>query len=398
MDKPEREEVRYGVTPYGFRRKLYAEALTERISRAKEVFGVNIDTSETSFLGKLIRNMAWDEAGLWERIEEVYFSAYVNSSEGTGLDNVGQYLTITRRPAVKSKGILTIKGMDGTKVPKGFRVATKDGVAFETVEDIVIANGQVDVGIVSVAAGKSNNVSENAITEIVNPGFGIHSIFNDCATEGGLNIETDKEFRARYKKSYSRGGGSTVPALTAALLDIDSVVDAEVVENVTMDTINGIPPKSLACYVFGGSDEQVAEAIFQNKAAGIEAFGDRYVDQEDAKGRKHKIGFTRAKVDDVYVNLKLVKDENFKGEGAVKRAVLNYIGGIDEDGIEYAGLKLGKDVVLSKVIGAVMCLGGVADVAVELSKDGKSYNEATVEIPKNHIARTAPSKVMIRYA
>lgn len=397
MDKPEREEVRYGVTPYGFRRKLYAEALTERISRAKEVFGVNIDTSETSFLGKLIRNMAWDEAGLWERIEEVYFSAYVNSSEGTGLDNVGQYLTITRRPAVKSKGILTIKGMDGTKVPKGFRVATKDGVAFETVEDIVIANGQVDVGIVSVAAGKSNNVSENAITEIVNPGFGIHSIFNDCATEGGLNIETDKEFRARYKKSYSRGGGSTVPALTAALLDIDSVVDAEVVENVTMDTINGIPPKSLACYVLGGSDEQVAEAIFQNKAAGIEAFGDRYVDQEDAKGRKHKIGFTRAKVDDVYVNLKLVKDENFKGEGAVKRAVLNYIGGIDEDGIEYAGLKLGKDVVLSKVIGAVMCLGGVADVAVELSKDGKSYIEATVEIPKNHIARTAPSKVMIRY-
>lgn len=397
MDKPEREEVRYGVTPYGFRRKLYAEALTERISRAKEVFGVNIDTSETSFLGKLIRNMAWDEAGLWERIEEVYFSAYVNSSEGTGLDNVGQYLTITRRPAVKSKGILTIKGMDGTKVPKGFRVATKDGVAFETVEDIVITNGQVDVGIVSVAAGKSNNVSENAITEIVNPGFGIHSIFNDRATEGGLNIETDKEFRARYKKSYSRGGGSTVPALTAALLDIDSVVDAEVVENVTMDTIDGIPPKSLACYVFGGSDEQVAEAIFQNKAAGIEAFGDRYVDQEDTKGRKHKIGFTRAKVDDVYVNLKLVKDENFKGEGAVKRAVLNYIGGIDEDGIEYAGLKLGKDVVLSKVIGAVMCLGGVADVAVELSKDGKSYIEATVEIPKNHIARTAPSKVMIRY-
>ena len=209
MDKPEREEVRYGVTPYGFRRKLYAEALTERISRAKEVFGVNIDTSETSFLGKLIRNMAWDEAGLWERIEEVYFSAYVNSSEGTGLDNVGQYLTITRRPAVKSKGILTIKGMDGTKVPKGFRVATKDGVAFETVEDIVIANGQVDVGIVSVAAGKSNNVSENAITEIVNPGFGIHSIFNDCATEGGLNIETDKEFRARYKKSYSRDGSAT---------------------------------------------------------------------------------------------------------------------------------------------------------------------------------------------
>lgn len=397
MDKPEREEIHYGVTPYGFRRKLYAEALEERMSRAKEVFGVNIDLSETSFLGKLIRNMAWDEAGLWERIEEVYFSAFVNSSEGTGLDNVGQYLTITRRPAVKSKGILTIKGVDGTKIPKGFRVTTKSGVIFETTDDAVIANGQVDVAIVSVAAGKSNNVAENAVTEIVNPSFGINSIINVKATEGGLDTETDKEFRERYKKSYSRGGGSTVPALTAALLDIDSVVDAEVVENVTMETVNGIPPKSVACYVFGGSDEAVAEAIFQNKAAGIEAFGDHYVDQEDTKGRKHKIGFTRAKVEDVYVNLKLLKDENYKGDDAVKRAVLNYIGGIDEDGIEYAGLKLGNDVVLSKVIGAVMCMGGVADVAVELSKDGRTYKEATVEIANNHIARTAPSKVMIRY-
>ena len=97
------------------------------------------------------------------------------------------------------------------------------------------------------------------------------------------------------------------------------------------------------------------------------------------------------------MNLKLLKDENYKGDDAVKRAVLNYIGGIDEDGIEYAGLKLGNDVVLSKVIGAVMCMGGVADVMVELSKDGKTYNEATVEIANNHIARTAPSKVMIRY-
>ena len=53
--------------------------------------------------------------------------------------------------------------------------------------------------------------------------------------------------------------------------------------------------------------------------------------------------------------------------------------------------------VLSKVIGAVMCMGGVADVTVELSKDGRTYKEATVEIASNHIARTAPSKVMIRY-
>lgn len=51
MDKPEREEIRYGVTPYGFRRKLYAEALAERMSRAKEVFGAISTYRRPPFLG-----------------------------------------------------------------------------------------------------------------------------------------------------------------------------------------------------------------------------------------------------------------------------------------------------------------------------------------------------------
>lgn len=387
----------YGVTKYGFRRKLYSEALAERITRAKRVFGVNIDTSETSFLGKFIRNISWDEAEIWERMEEVYFSSFVNSSEGTGLDSVGQYLTITRRPAVKSKGILTVKGSNDTLVPKGFRVSTKDGVIFETTEDAVIKNGSVDIPIISVAAGKTNNVGSESLTEIVNPAFGISEVINKEDTEGGLDIETDKEFRERYKKSYSRVGGSTVPAITAALLDIDSVVDAEVVENTTMTTIDGIPPKSIACYVFGGSDEEIRDTIFQNKAAGIEAFGDTYVYKEDSKGKKHKIGFTRAKVTDVYVKISLKKDESYKGDDAVKRAVINYIGGIDKDNIEYNGLKLGKNVILSKVIGSIMCMGGVADVTVSLSTTNSDYKEQTIVIEKNHIARTRPDRIVISY-
>ena len=128
----------YGLTKYGFRRKLYPECVADRIARAKKVFGVNIDTSETSFLGKLIRNLSWDEAYIWELAEEVYTSTFVNSAEGTALDNVGMYLTISRRPATRSKVILTVYGDDETIVHKGFRVATKSGVIFETIEDAII--------------------------------------------------------------------------------------------------------------------------------------------------------------------------------------------------------------------------------------------------------------------
>lgn len=390
-------EGKYGVTKYGFRRKLYSEALQERITRAKRVFGVNIDTSETSFLGKFIRNAAWDEAILWEEIEKVYFSAYVNYSEGSDLDSVGQYLTITRRPAVRAKGVVKFVGRDGTLIPRGFRVATEAGQMYETLDFAEIKNGSAEVVVRSITAGKVANALAGEVNSIVNPTFGIESVINPEVIEGGLDLETDEEFRERYKKSYSRAGGSTVPALTAAILDIDDVVDAEVRENFTMVEVDGIPPKAIACFVFGGSDDEIAQTIYDNKPAGIEAFGQIYKYIEDKKGFKHKIGFTRAKTQEVYVRLKIKKSEGYKGDEAVKRAIINYIGGIDSDGITYSGLKLGDDVIISKVIGSVMCLGGVADVEVSLSIDGKTYQDTSLDIDKYSIARVEPERIEITY-
>lgn len=390
-------DKKYGVTKYGFRRKLYSEALQERITRAKRVFGVNIDTSETSFLGKFIRNAAWDEAILWEEIEKVYFSSFVNYSEGSDLDSVGQYLTITRRPAVRAKGIVKFTGKDGTLIPRGFRVATESGQMYETLDFAEIKDGSAEVAVRSITAGKVANALAGEVKAIVNPTFGIDKVVNPDVIEGGLDLETDEEFRERYKKSYSRAGGSTVPALTAAILDIDDVVDAEVRENFTMVEVDGIPPKSIACFVFGGTDDEIAQTIYDNKPAGIEAFGAIYKYIEDKKGFKHKIGFTRAKTQEVYIRLKVKKSEDYKGDEAVKRAIINYIGGIDTDGITYSGLKLGDDVIISKVIGSVMCLGGVADVHVSLSVDGKKYQDKSLDIDKYSIARVEPRRIEITY-
>lgn len=381
---------KFGLTSKGFRRKLYSDCLQDRIDRARRVFGVNIDTSETSFLGELIRNASWDEAYLWELAENVYLSPFVNSAEGSSLDNVGQYLTITRRPATKSKGIITIYGDDNTIVDKGFKVATKNGLIFETLEPVEINGGQVDVPIASIIMGKGTNVDKETITEIVNPTFGVDRVTNVKETKGGMDVETDKEFRERYKKSYSRVGGSTVPAMTAALLDIDSVVDCEVRENVTMAEVDGIPPKSVACYVYGGEDDDIIQAIYENKPAGIEAFGTTVKTVKDKKGNSHKIGFTRAKVQKIHVKVKVTKDENYKGDDVVKRSIISYIGGYDADGVEYTGLKLGEDVVYSKLLGKIMCPDGVKDVDLSISKTSSSgdYVKANIEIPRDTIAVT----------
>ena len=400
MDKLDFQKIdneKYGLTPKGFRRKLYNDCLNDRIDRARRVFGVNIDTSETSFLGKLIRNISRDEAYLWELAESVYLSPFVNSAEGSSLDNVGQYLTITRRPATASKGIVTIYGLDGSFIDKGFKIASKDGKIFETVEAVRIEHESVDVEVRSVALGKNTNVDKETITEIVNPTFGITSVINKEETTGGLYVESDTEFRERYKKSYSRVGGSTVPALTAALLDIDRVVDCEVRENVTMVEVDGIPPKSVACFVYGGEDDEIIQAIYENKPAGIEAFGSTVKDVKDKKGLVHKIGFTRANVQTIYVKVGITKDEDYKGDEVVKRSVVNYIGGFDAEGIEYSGLKLGEDVVYSKLLGKIMCPDGVKDVDLSISSDGKTYVKENIVIDWNTIAVTGFEHIEVTY-
>lgn len=393
----EEEKSIYGVTDKGFRRKLYSEAVEERIIRAKRVFGVNIDTSETSFLGKLIRNYAWDEASLWELAEDVYNSAFVNQAEGQDLDSVGQYLTISRRPAQRSTGILTIAGEVGTVVPKGFKVATDSGKVFETVEEVTIVDKNVDVKVASIERGKDSNVPKNSIVKIVNPMLGVLSVTNVEDTSGGVDTETDKEFRERYKKSYSKAGGSTVPALTSALLDIDGVIDAEVLENPTMEEVNGIPPKAFECFVFGGNEGDLIDAIFRNKSAGIEAHGKVVKEVIDSKGGVHKIGYTRAERRYVYVDIKLKREENYKGDDAIKRAVINYIGGVDDDGIIYKGLKLGETVSYAKLVGAVMCGGTVKDATIKIGLDGNSYKPENIEIERNTIARTDMSKIRVGY-
>lgn len=67
---------------------------------------------------------------------------------------------------------------------------------------------------------------------------------NALGTTGGADIETDESLRARYDESISLGGASTTSAIEVELLQVQNVVDARVIENVTMATVDGVPAKA----------------------------------------------------------------------------------------------------------------------------------------------------------
>ncbi len=391
--------TKFGVTKDGFNRKTYNEILEELNNRARELYGENINLSNTSFLGMHLQNEAWELAEMWELAEDVYYSSFVDSAEGISLDNTGKFITITRKPAQKSKGIITIKGTDGTKINKGFRVATGDlEKVFETTQDGIIGElGIIKIPIISVETGLEMNVPPYSIAEIVNPISGVDEVYNEDITTGGLDIEPDKEFRDRYNRSPSRGGGATREAVEAALLDMQNVTDAFVDENEEMIYVEGVPPKALAPYVFGGEDEEVARTIMKAKAGGIRSYGTTEILVADDKGKEHTIGFTRPTVKDIYVTINITKDKGYPGDDVITRAVINYIGGEDKDGISYKGLKLGENVVISKLMASVMCLEGIKDIDVTVSINNIDFISTNIEIAKKEIAKTKFDKVVINY-
>ena len=388
----------FGLNKDGFNRMRYADIIAEMNSRAKSVFGADVNLSEYSPLGLFFKIIAFSMAVIWQLAEYVYYGAYKDTAEGYQLDGVCQYIGITRKPASYATGTVTFTGTAGTVIPLQFLVSTGTYQFWTQQIATIPAGGTVDVPIRALELGNTSNVLAGTITTIVNPLAGVTSATNALSTTGGADVETDELLRARYDESISLGGASTTSAIEAELLQVQNVVDARVIENVTMATVDGVPAKAFESTVYGGTNADIADAIYRTKAAGIQAFGDIIVPVTDDYGQVHNIGFSRVAEITVYVNVALTTDTDLfpvDGMTTIETNIIKYIGGTDADSTKYYGLGLGDDVVYTKIIGICHSVTGVTDVVVTLSTDNITFTAANVAIATGQVATTDYTKVVI---
>jgi len=397
-----------GLDERGFKRKRYRDILEDMQSRAQDNFGANVNLSNRSPLGILLRLVSWSMAVLWQVAENVYNAGYVDTAEGHQLDHVAKYIGIRRNPAEPATGTIKIEGDEGTEIPAGFKVATEDDIEFETTESVEINGGEVEAEIEALEPGADGNVPAGTITEIINPTAGVDSVNNEEATEGGRDKETDAELKERYDRSVSRGGSSTIESIEATLLDdVEGVRDAQVYYNNTMDDpdSDNIPAKSIAPFVFGGNENDIAEAIFDTKAAGIKSAAisadsslNKEIDVTDSRGRTHTIGFTRPEEKEVYVDVTLDTDSDFPADGneQVRTEIVKYIGGQDEDAEEYPGLGLGEDVIYTRIISRIHRVDGIVDITeLKVGTSAPPDQEENIDIGAEQVAITDYEKVSV---
>jgi uncharacterized phage protein gp47/JayE len=231
-------------------------------------------------------------------------------------------------------------------------------------------------------------------------------LFPDRAYQGssgdatiGRDLETDAEFRLRREELLSIGGAATVDAIRAAVLEVDGVGQAFVFENVT-DVTDGFgrPPKSFEVVVQGGDDQDIGEAIFAAKPAGIETFkvagpSGVTVNVTDSQGDVHAINFSRASETRMYVAVTVQVDADLFGSGDQNVGVQAVKEAIEAVG---DGLEIGGDVIINRFLCAPFEVSGVLDVtAIAIEDVTPPTNTSNIVIADRDLATFSDADISV---
>jgi uncharacterized phage protein gp47/JayE len=387
----------WGLTEKGFNRPNYTTLLNALEYKARELYGDSINLTVRSPLGLFLRIIAWVWNILWACLEDIYNSRFVDTAAGTSLYSIGRNIGMQLLPEGKASGYITVSGTAGTRVPAGFLVSTNGGLQYVVTSAVTIGSeGSVLAVIKAVKTGTEYNTDAGTVRMIVNPSSvsGITSVYNKAEVTGGREKETDIDFRDRYYKSVDYAGGVNADAIRASLLnDVEGVSSAYIYENDqdVFDEIYNLPAHSMEAVVYGGLDEEVAQAIYARRAAGIQTLGSSEVDVLTASGQTMKIRFSRPSPKRIWVRITSLKTtKEFSGNVAIKEALLEYIGDSTS-----GGLNIGVSVVYIKLPGIINSVLGVEDFDIEISSDGINYVKENISIGYRDKALTDKEAVII---
>lgn len=376
------------LTDKGYYRPIYTELLAQQIERAKVLFGEDIDTSDTSVFGKMLRLNVLDLADCYENLEQIYYARFPNTANGMNLERLLPFAGISRNPRTFARHNIELTGEPGALVEAGFLVCDKE-LYFATMEDCKIPDdGKAITMVECQERGKIGNIAN--INEVVNPTVEITGVKYIELAEEGQDQESDTGLRIRFNESIAGAGAATIDAISGAIMRVPGITGVNIVENDTAQEVEGRPPHSFECYVLGpaSQDYAVGQAIFSKKPLGIKCTGDVEVDVLDKGGLPHVVRFSRTEEVIVYVKIEIVVNSFYEttGNEEIKRNLSEYV----------LSLGNGDDVILSSLYGHIHKVSGVVETRVlQLSKDGIEYSNGNIECTSFQVARLSQEHVEV---
>lgn len=267
---------------------------------------------------------------------------------------------------------------------QGYPVSLEEGMTWVKIGSPALFTATEKGAVVVPVGGLNTPVS--AI-----PGW--TGVTNLVAGSAGSDRESDTAYRNRLRNARSANNGSaTESAISARLLnEVAGVTLAVVLENDTMKTVDDMPPKSIQCIVAGGLEQDVADAIWKYKAAGIETYGTTNITVRDSHGQSHVVGFSRPVNLTIYVRVAvtLLDDEEELPVSVVK---------LIKDGVKayFSTLSLGSDVITQRMYGYIYeKTTGIGKLTITVSSNGTDFSEQNISVPVTAYATVSDENIEV---
>jgi uncharacterized phage protein gp47/JayE len=388
-----------GVDVTGFTLKTIEDLKAEIEADEKATIdaGLNVDPDQP--IGQLNGIFSKRLAELWELAQVAYNGFDPAAAEGRLLDNVGALRGTARGSAKRSLVTCTVNLNNGFSASAGTMLAHVAGQdpQWRNRDAIgpVVGTGNYTLVFESVDYGP---IAANAgtLAVITNPITGWNSITNALDAQLGNLVEKDPAYLARQEDELTAPGASTVDAIRTDLLEVKNVIQAFCYENTSWVTDGtGLPGKAIECVIYDGavptaSNDEVAQAIWNSKPSGSQAYGVGASGTAiDKAGVERTIPFSRAEVKNVYLELDIkINTTTFPSNGValVKDAVV-------AKGNE---LMLADEVVALAIRSAGLTITGVHDVvALRLGFTASPVGTVNLPITGRQIARFDTSRVVV---
>lgn len=398
----------FGVTTEGFNLKRLNDILADINTRLSsitdpitgEYLTPNLENVNDPLI-QVVQITADAISVAWEMLQEAYNQFDPLKATGEGLTGLVQLNGLRRLQAAQSTVTLSITTSNPTTIPAGSKVSKQDGTGiFITLAPLVVTDSGTATNTVEAASMEYGPISANSgmLTKIVTPVTNWVSVTNGSAAAVGRYQETDTELRTRQQVSTETTGRSTLEDLYGALMNLSGVSFVRIYQNNTLtnpDT-RGIPAKSVAPVIIGGTNSEIAAVMFRHLPLAVSSHGTTSVNVSDSLGGVHAMSFTRPAEVTVYIAAALVITDSslWPSDGAsqVTNAILTYVnsgaGALGlVSGFDQNGKVPGESVYASDFYVPILSIPGtkITSVFVGLTADPTSGSVVTIDWNKRAV-------------
>jgi uncharacterized phage protein gp47/JayE len=377
------------VDSTGLHIPTYNDILEDMIAAMKQIYGDDIYLDNSSPDYQLLSIFALKQSDTLQVMAYAYNARSPETAIGASLDSVVKLNGIKRKAASKSTCQVKVTGTPFTQIVDG-AVRDRAGLTWDLPSSVVIDSSGTTYTVATCRTAGAVSALAGDISQIETPTYGWVSVTNEVAAVLGNAQETDAQLRERQTISTANPSQTMLDGTKGAIAALKNVSRYAVYENdtnvssVTDDNPYGLPAHSVTCVVEGGTDEDVAEAIFLHKGIGCYTNGDVEVQYTDQNDYINRVRFYRPVYKDIFVKVVIKKYTGYISTMTVKvrEAVYNYL----------AALTIGSDVsasVLSNIItdcnpSLTKPIFGIKDLKLGLDKSSMAAQDIDIgfkEIP-----------------